>query len=148
MSFKNSVLEGSGLDFGRSRARFWCLQGQIPEPTTSNVGWQLPPGRLAFWLLGSATPRQPKMPKIVKYVKKANHLQGANAQSATTKSYSTTMAGAKKGGRRWSPPGVTIRIKKHLTALSPVCQGSQRVENQDFGSHLFEENPPVRSKKW
>jgi len=37
--------------------------------------------------------------------KKANHLQGADAQGATPKAYSTTMAGAKK---RWAvvvPPG-------------------------------------------
>ena len=40
-----------------------------------------------------------------KKAKKANLLQGANAQSATTKAYSTTMGRAKKGGRRWSPPG-------------------------------------------
>ena len=60
------------------------------------------------------------MPKMVKYVKKANHLQGANAQSATTKAYSNTMAGAKKGGRRWSPPGVTIK-----SAVLP--KGGQRV---------------------
>jgi len=40
---------------------------------------------------------------------KANLLQGAHAQSVTAKGYSTTMGWAKKGGRRWSPLGVTIR---------------------------------------
>ena len=40
-----------------------------------------------------------------KKAKKANLLQGANAQSATTKAYSTTMGRAKKGGRRWSTQG-------------------------------------------
>ena len=50
-----------------------------------------------------------KNAKRAKKDKKANLLQGANAQSATTKAYSTTMGWAKKGGRRWSPPrGVTI----------------------------------------
>ena len=83
-----SILDAPRLDFGASKAGFWRHQ--------------------AFWLLGSAIPRQPKMPKMVKYVKKASHLQGPNAQSATTRAYSTTMAWAKKGGRRWSPPGVTI----------------------------------------
>ena len=47
----------------------------------------------------------PKMLTNAKKAKEANRLQGANAQSATTKAYSITMAGAKKGGRRWSPPG-------------------------------------------
>ena len=56
-------------------------------------------------LLGGAIPRTPKILEIAKKAKKANHLQGANAQSATTKAYSTTMARAKKGGRRWSLPG-------------------------------------------
>ena len=46
-----------------------------------------------------------KNAKKVKKAKKANLLQSANAQSATTKAYSTTMGRAKKGGRRWSPPG-------------------------------------------
>ena len=43
--------------------------------------------------------------KVKKKAKKANLLQSANAQSATTKAYSTTMGRAKEGGRRWSPPG-------------------------------------------
>ena len=46
-----------------------------------------------------------KNAKKAKKAKKANRLQGANAQSATAKAYSTTMGRAKKGGRRWSPPG-------------------------------------------
>ena len=46
-----------------------------------------------------------KKAKRAKKDKKAYLLQGANAQSATTKAYSTTMGWAKKGGRRWSPPG-------------------------------------------
>ena len=49
-----------------------------------------------------------KNAKKAKQATKANLLQGANAQSATTKTYSTTMGWAKKGGRRWSPRGVTI----------------------------------------
>ena len=46
-----------------------------------------------------------KNAKKVKKVKKANLRQGANAKSATTKAYSTTMGRATKGGRRGSPPG-------------------------------------------
>ena len=45
------------------------------------------------------------MVKNAKEAKKAKHLQGANTQSATTKAYPINMAGAKKGGRRCSPPG-------------------------------------------
>ena len=45
-----------------------------------------------------------KNAKKVKKAKNANLLQSAT-QSATTKAYSTTMGRAKKGGRRWSPPG-------------------------------------------
>ena len=45
-----------------------------------------------------------KNAKKAKKAKNANLLQSA-AQSATTKAYSTTMGRAKKGGRRWSPPG-------------------------------------------
>ena len=49
----------------------------------------------------------PEMVKNAKKAKKAKHLQGANAQSATTKAYPINMAGANKGGRRCSPPGAT-----------------------------------------
>ena len=45
-----------------------------------------------------------KNAKKAKKAKNANLLQSAT-QSATTKAYSTTMGRAKKGGRRWSPPG-------------------------------------------
>ena len=45
-----------------------------------------------------------KNAKKAKKAKNANLLQSAT-QSATTKGYSTTMGRAKKGGRRWSPPG-------------------------------------------
>ena len=49
-------------------------------------------------------------PKIynAQNAKRANRayvLRGASAQSATAKPCSTTMGRAKKGGRRWSPPG-------------------------------------------
>ena len=54
-----------------------------------------------------------KKAKRAKNAKNANLLQGANAQSATTKAYSTTMGWAKKGGRRWSPPGGYNQIKNH-----------------------------------
>ena len=46
-----------------------------------------------------------KNAKKAKKAKNANLLQSANAHSATTKAYSTAMGRAKKGGRRWSPPG-------------------------------------------
>ena len=66
-------------------------------------------------MFGIVSPKTPskkienaKYAKNAKNAKKANHLQGANAQSATTKAYSTTMGRARKGGRRWSPRGVTI----------------------------------------
>ena len=100
---------------GRLWARFWRVQGSILvtprldfKPKRANIGWQPPPGRLACWLRGGAIPRMPKGPKMLKNAKKAkkaNRLQDADAQGATTKAYSTTKAGAKKGGRRWLPPG-------------------------------------------
>ena len=45
-----------------------------------------------------------KNAKKAKKAKNANLLQSAT-QSATTKACSTIMGRAKKGGRRWSPPG-------------------------------------------
>ena len=45
-----------------------------------------------------------KNAKKAEKAKNANLLQSAT-QSATTKAYSTIMGRAKKGGRRWSPPG-------------------------------------------
>ena len=53
-------------------------------------------------------PKMPKRLENAKEAKNANQFQGANTMSATTKAYSITMAGAKKGGRRWAPRGVTI----------------------------------------
>ena len=46
-----------------------------------------------------------KKAKTARKAKKAKLLQGADAQGVTTKAYSTTVGWAKKGGRRWSPPG-------------------------------------------
>ena len=47
----------------------------------------------------------PKNAKDAKNAKNANCFRSANAISSTTKAYSISMAEAKKGGRRWSPPG-------------------------------------------
>ena len=38
MSFKNCVLEGSWVDFGASRPRFWSLQASILEPPGLDFG--------------------------------------------------------------------------------------------------------------
>ena len=46
----------------------------------------------------------PKNAKDAKNAKNANCFRSANAISSTTKAYSISMAEAKKGGRRWSPP--------------------------------------------
>ena len=55
------------------------------------------------YIFGIVSPRNPSSKtenaKNAKNAEKANHLRSANAQSATTKAYSTTMARAKKGGR-------------------------------------------------
>ena len=42
--------------------------------------------------------------KNAKNAKTANQVRSANIRSSTTKAYSITMAGAKKGGRWWCPP--------------------------------------------
>ena len=47
----------------------------------------------------------PKNAKDAKNAKNANCFRSANAISSTKKAYSISMAEAKKGGRRWSPPG-------------------------------------------
>ena len=47
----------------------------------------------------------PKNAKDAKNAKNANCFRSANAISSTTKAYSISMAEAKKGRRRWSPPG-------------------------------------------
>ena len=59
--------------------------------------------------LPSKSSKNAKKAENAKKAKKANLFQGAHAQSATTKVYSTTLGRAKKGGRRWSPSGVTIK---------------------------------------
>ena len=60
MSFKNGVLEASGLDFGGSRARFLSLQGWI-----STICWDflkkfLPSKSSKTCLLKSTMPKMPK----------------------------------------------------------------------------------------
>ena len=43
MPLKNGVLEGSGIDFGASKPRFWSLQASILEPPASILK---PPGSI------------------------------------------------------------------------------------------------------
>ena len=85
----------------------WRVKNQAPEPPSLILS------RFSqmFGMFPVSPPRIPpaiynaKNAKNAKKAKKANHLQGANAKSATTKVCFITMAWAKKGGRRWSPPG-------------------------------------------
>ena len=89
-----SILEAPRLDFVASKAEFQrdfriCLE----------CLFQVSPPRIPPAIYNA------KNAKNAKKAKKANHLQGANAKSATTKVCFITMAWAKKGGRRWSPPG-------------------------------------------
>ena len=55
-----------------------------------------------------------KNAKDAKNAKNANCFRSENAISSTKKAYSISMAEAKKGGRRWSPPGGYNRINEAL----------------------------------
>ena len=73
-----------------------------------------------------------KNAKKAKKAKNANFLQSAT-QSATTKAYSTIMGRAKKGGRRWSPPGGFNTIS---------CAGGCHTDwGTDFGRRVEERWP-------
>ena len=93
------------MRFGGLQVRFWTPQGSILE------GLGLIFSNFLHCFFQVSSPRIPpaiynaKNAKNAKKAKKANHLQGANAKSATTKVCFITMAWAKKGGRRWSPLG-------------------------------------------
>ena len=90
---------------GGFQTRFWRPRGSILDSLGSifskilHCFFQVSPPRIPPAIYNA------KNAKNAKKAKKANHLQGANAKSATTKVCFITMAWAKKGGRRWSPPG-------------------------------------------
>ena len=97
-------------------------------------------------------------PKIynAQNAKRANRayvLRGASAQSATAKACSTTMGRAKKGGRRWSPPGGTIeyvrcRLKFDLESggTGLWCLGVQAICLKRFEKKFGSGRPPVKKK--
>ena len=60
ISLKNNVLEGSRLDFGGSRARFWSLQGWISTIFWHFLGRFLPSKSSKTCLLKSTMPKMPK----------------------------------------------------------------------------------------
>ena len=91
-----SILEAPGLDFEG-------LGLDLKAPTLDFCEIWDAPGEI--WDGPWHTFQNAKHYSNAEKAKKANHLQGADAQGATPKAYSTSMAGAKKGGRRWSPPG-------------------------------------------
>ena len=142
MSFKNNVLEGSGLDFGGPRARFWrvwrrffkifgnffacCFQDVppvLPPEIPPHVGRADAPKKMRICRVTERLPRIARLP----------HLKTQTPRTPRTPRVksSTTMAENKRVGRRWSPPGglqylffFTLRApKKGITKSFPSEKG-------------------------
>ena len=116
MSFKNNVLEGSGLDFGGPRARYWrvwglffetfanfltcCLEDVppiFPPEIPPHVGRADAPKKMRICRVTERLPRIARLP----------HLKTQTPRTPRTPRVksSTTTAENKRVGRRWSPPG-------------------------------------------
>ena len=116
MSFKNDGLEGSGLDFGGPRARYWrvwglffetfasfltcCLEDVppiFPPEIPPHVGRADAPKKMRICRVTERLPRIARLP----------HLKTQTPRTPRTPRVksSTTTAENKRVGRRWSPPG-------------------------------------------
>ena len=142
MSFKNNVLEGSGLDFGGPRARYWrvwglffetfasfltcCLEDVppiFPPEIPPHVGRADAPKKVRICRV---TERQPRIARLP-HLKIQTPRTPRTSRTPRVKS-STTTAENKRVGRRWSPPGGLqyFLCRRPRTKLSP--QVGRRLE--------------------
>ena len=82
----SSILEPPNLDFSEIFAYVWNVYPRNPSKNPENA-------------------KNARNAKNAINAKDANHFRRATTMRSITKAYSISMAGAKKGGRRWSPPG-------------------------------------------
>ena len=80
------ILEAPRLEFSDMFAFVWNFYPRNPSKNLENA-------------------KNARNAKNAKNAKDANHFRSATTMSSITKAYSISMARAKKGGRRWSPPG-------------------------------------------
>ena len=119
MSFTNRVLEGSRLDFGDPRARFWRVWGRfrdfrtffgmLPRRRPSNTPSRNPSSDLSH--VGRAdAPKKMRICRVTERLPRIARLPHLKTQTPRTPrtprvKSSTTTAENKRVGRRWSPPG-------------------------------------------
>ena len=140
MSFKNGVLEGSGLDFGGSGPRFWRVLGRIFRD---------------FGLLGkeNAGTDFELAAKAARF-----QLEAPVARSSYSYFELRPRFSRRGGGRRWSPPGgLSIRRPPKVCQrraefisnwLCPITAGQSRHSFAQFDLKCFFPYPFLSPPAW